>query len=92
MLTIEYHSTFKKDFKRMLNRGADGMELEAVLKLLVSEQQLPSVYRDHALSGNYQGFRECHIHPDWLLIYRIEQNRMTLVAVRTGTHSDLFSK
>ena len=92
MLTIEFHSSFKKDFKRMKKRGMDMSVLENVLQILASEQELPSICRDHALIGNYQGFRECHIHPDWLLIYRVEHERLTLVAVRTGTHSDLFSK
>ena len=65
--------------------------LESVLQMLLQGETLPIKYRDHALIGNYVGFRECHIQPDWLLIYTINNNELILTAARTGTHSDLFS-
>ncbi len=57
---------------------------------LVRQQPLPAKHRDHALSGNYRGYRECHIQPDWLLIYKIEPQKLLLTLIRTGSHSDLF--
>ena len=73
-----------------MKRGYNPKHLETVLDILCTEQTLPPKYRDHSLSGNYEGHRECHITPDWLLIYKIEQNILTLTLTRTGTHSDLF--
>lgn len=64
--------------------------LEEIIDTLLNEQPLAEKYCDHELFGNYSGFRECHIQPDWLLVYRIEKNTAILVASRTGTHSDLF--
>ncbi len=64
--------------------------MEAVLDLLCERQQLPPKYRNHTLTGNYEGHRECHITPDWLLIYKIEDDELLLSLTRTGTHSDLF--
>lgn len=90
MLRIRYEGSFKKDYKRILRRGYDARLLEAVLELLAGGEILPDKYRDHSLSGNRAGFRECHITPDWLLIYRIDKANLTLQLVRTGTHSDLF--
>ena len=90
MLKIRYSSRFKKDYKTIIKRGYDLAPLEEVLNLLVEEQPLPPRYLDHALIGNYQGHRECHITPDWLLIYKIEKDILTLTLTRTGTHSDLF--
>ena len=90
MLRIRYEGSFKKDYKRILRRGYDARLLEAVLELLAGGEILPDKYRDHSLSGNRAGFRECHITPDWLLIYRIDKANLTLQFVRTGTHSDLF--
>lgn len=90
MLNIRYSSRFKKDFKTIVKRGYDVKLLEEVLNLLVQEQILPQNYLDHALTGNYSGHRECHISPDWLLIYKIEKDILTLSLTRTGTHSDLF--
>lgn len=72
MLTIKYHSTFKKDYKRVKKRGYDIRCLETVIKLLAENQQLPPKYRDHELIGDYTGCRECHITPDWLLVYEID--------------------
>lgn len=92
MLKVEFTGQFKKDYKLAVKRGCDPKSLEAVITLLVTEQPLPDKYRDHALttSRNYKNVRECHIEPDWLLIYRIEADRLVLQLVRTGTHSDLF--
>jgi len=90
MLDIRYAAKFKKDYKAIIKRGYDPQRLQEVLELLCAEQPLPPKYRDHSLSGNYDGHRECHILSDWLLIYKIEQNILTLTLTRTGTHSDLF--
>ena len=90
MLKIRYASRFKKDYKTIVKREYDIRLLEEVLGILCSEQLLPPKYLDHALSGDYKGHRECHITPDWLLIYKIETNIVTLSLTRTGTHSDLF--
>lgn len=90
MLDIRYSTKFKKDYKTIIKRGYNPKLLEDVLLILSNEQSLPPKYRDHSLSGNYDGHRECHITPDWLLIYKIEQNILTLSLTRTGTHSDLF--
>lgn len=90
MLTIEYKTKFKKDFKKMVKRNYDIGLFEEVLKLLVNGRSLPEIYKDPAVSGNYSGYRECHILPDWLLIYMIDDDELVLVLMRTGSHSDLF--
>jgi mRNA interferase YafQ len=90
MLKIRYSSRFKKDFKIVVKRGYDVHLLEEVLNILVQENPLPQKYLDHPLASNYAGHRECHITPDWLLIYKIEKDILTLSLTRTGTHSDLF--
>ncbi len=90
MLTIKYHTLFKKDFKRIKKRGYDISRLEKVIELLANEVPLPEQFKDHNLTGNYNGFRECHIAPDWLLIYQVNNNELVLVLSRTGSHSDLF--
>ena len=90
MLTLKPTNQFRKDYKLAKKRGLDTFLLEAVIDILLVEKPLDEKYRDHALTGNYNGFRECHILPDWLLIYRVEQDELVLVAARTGTHSDLF--
>lgn len=87
---IEVTSKFKKDFKRVQKRGCNMQELKTVIDILSNGEELPEKYKDHALSGNYNGFRECHIQPDWLLIYKIEAELLILGLIRTGTHSDLF--
>lgn len=88
MLHIDITSQFRKDQKRMQKRGADMNKLREVILLLASEKALPAKYRDHALAGEWQGCRDLHIEPDWLLIYEICGN--TLGLARTGTHADLF--
>ena len=92
MLNIRYSSRFKKDYKTIVKRGYNPKLLQEVLDLLCSETPLPAKYKDHALTGNYGGHRECHISPDWLLIYKIEKDVLILTLARTGTHSDLFNK
>lgn len=90
MLKIQYQAKFKKDYKKIIKRGYNQEDFKTVINILVSGNPLPEKYKDHSLSGNYIGFRECHINPDWLLIYRIDNDILTLTLVRTGTHSDLF--
>lgn len=90
MLKLETTSQFRKDYKRIKKRGYNIALLEEVIDTLLAEQPLEAIYRDHALVGSYLGFRECHILPDWLLIYTINQDKLILTAARTGSHSDLF--
>ena len=85
-------SQFKRDYKRMKKRGLNMAELQIVLDKLCTDKPLGERHRDHALVGRYAGFRECHIRPDWLLVYAINKDRIILVASRTGTHSDLFDE
>jgi len=90
MLTIKYRRSFKKDYKLAVKRGLDISKFEKLVHLLVNEQPLDKAYKDHELAGNYKSYRECHVQPDWLLIYKIESDNLILVLSRTGTHSDLF--
>ena len=92
MLKPEFTGQFKRDYKLAVKRGCDPKALQEVITLLVKEQPLPPKYRDHALtdSRNYKGVLECHIEPDWLLIYRVVQDLLLLQLIRTGSHSDLF--
>ena len=92
MLRIEFTGQFKKDYKGALKRGCDSQELTKVISMLANEEALPEKYRDHALvnARNYKNMRECHIKPDWLLIYRVYSDRLVLELIRTGSHSDLF--
>ena len=83
---------FKKSLKLAQKRGLDISLLESVVEDLLNGFPLNEKYRDHALKGNWNGFRECHIQPDWLLIYLIEDDILTLTLVDTGTHSDLFQE
>lgn len=90
MLKIVPSNRFKRDLKLAQKRGIDLDPLRVAVNTLASGEELGKRYRDHNLIGDYIGFRECHIHPDWLLIYRIEQEELELFLFRTGTHSDLF--
>ncbi len=90
MRTIRYETTFKKDFKRIVRRGYNIKLLEKVIELLANEETLPEKYKDHSLIGDYADCRECHIAPDWLLIYKVNDDELILYLTRTGTHSDLF--
>ena len=90
MYQLQLTSQFKKDSKRMKRRGLNMKKLTDVIELLQAGKELPSANHDHSLSGAYAGFRECHIDPDWLLVYYVQADRLVLVCVRTGSHSDLF--
>ena len=90
--TVKPTTQFKKDYKRAMKRGLKIELLEKVVELLAMSEALPGKNRDHELSGNWVGHRECHIQPDWLLVYRIEDDVLVLTLARTGTHSDLFDK
>lgn len=90
MLEIFYTAKFKKGFKRLKNQGKDLSKLSEVLQMIASGTPLPESKRDHLLSGSYKNHRECHIEPDWLLIYRIEESALVLTTTRTGSHSELF--
>lgn len=90
MMILKTTTQFRRDYKQMKKRGADLSLLEDVIQTLIEEKTLDPKYRDHELSGDYKGFRECHIKPDWLLIYEISSDEIVLTATRTGTHSDLF--
>ena len=83
---------FKKDFKLAMKRSMKIELLEEVIAMLAMGETLPDKHKDHALTGNWVGHRECHNLPDWLLIYRIEDEVLVLTLARTGTHSDLFGK
>ena len=90
--TVKYTTSFKKDYKRAIKRGLKIELLEQVVALLAMGEPLPDKNRDHDLSGDWAGHRECHILPDWLLVYRIEDDVLVLTLARTGTPSDLFGK
>lgn len=90
MLDVYYQKHFKKDYAKAVKRGCKPKAFQTILDLLVHQQPLPPKHRDHALLGNYRGYRECHIQPNWLLIYKIEDQKLLLTLARTGTHSDLF--
>lgn len=90
MRVLRTTAQFRKDYKRMKKRGKDMTLLKDVINSLLNEEKLPDKNRDHALVGKYLGFRECHIEPDWLLVYEITGDSLTLVANRTGSHGDLF--
>ena len=92
MLSLKATTKFKKDYKRMKKQGKDLTLLQEVIDNLLAEKILDIKYKDHALAGNYLGFRECHIQPDWLLIYAVDHGQLILTASRTGTHSDLFDE
>lgn len=89
---IVWTAQFKKDYKLACKRNLDIELLDNVIRVLSKGEKLDDKYRDHDLSGNWEGHRECHILPDWLLVYRIENDVLVLTLVRTGTHSDLFKK
>jgi mRNA interferase YafQ len=90
MLDIFYSVAFKKEIKRVVLQGRDIAQLFFPLAILLNDQPLPPLYRDHPLKGEWIGYREFHVESDWITIYRIEEGRLTLA--RTGTHSDLFKK
>ena len=87
---IDRTSAFKRDYKKAVKRHLPIAKLQAVVALLANGEPLPPANRDHALSGNWANHRECHIAPDWLLIYQIKESVLVLELTRTGTHADLF--
>jgi len=89
---IVWTTQFKKDYKLALKRHMDIALLDDIIRILSRGEPLPGKNRDHALTGDWVGHRECHILPDWLLVYRIENDVLVLTLARTGTHSDLFGK
>ncbi len=88
MKEIHQESSFAKDLKIIKKRKYPIIKMEEVLKLLICGEKLPLKHKDHALSGNWKGFRECHISDNWLLVYRLTESKIILIA--TGTHDDLF--
>lgn len=90
MLTPVWSGRFKRDVKRAEKHGKDMDKLKATLSLLIEQKPIPASYNDHPLRGDWKGWRDLHIEPDWLLLYRIEGNDLELA--RTGTHSDLFDE
>ena len=90
MYDVVLSNRFKRDLKTAAKRGYNLSLLEQIVDCLAAGKSLPSKNRDHELTGNYSGFRECHIQPDWLLVYCIDGNDLILFLARTGTHSDLF--
>lgn len=90
LLKIVWTSRFQKDYKLAQKRHFDIDLLDEIIRKLANGEALPKKYRDHALTGNWAAFRECHVQPDWLLVYRIDSGVLVLTLSRTGTHSDLF--
>ena len=90
MYSISFTNKFKKDYKLCVKRGYDIEKLQTVITLLKETGKLPAKYKPHKLSGNYTGLWECHIKPDWLLVWLQDDNKLTLILTNTGTHSDLF--
>ena len=90
MLTIKRTAQFKKDFKRLIKQGVDIQPLMEVIEKLSREEPPDEKFRGHPLKGDRLGFRECHIKPDWLLIYLVNKGELILTLSRTGSHSDLF--
>ena len=90
MFEVVLSNRFRKDLKLAAKRGLRLNELNTIVNQLAAGQTLPERNRDHALTGDYIGFRECHIRPDWLLVYRVDGDALELFLFRTGTHTDLF--
>ena len=88
--SVKFTTVFRKDYKKAKKRRLPLEKLKEVVDLLAMGQPLPERNRDHALTGDWVGHRECHIQPDWLLIYRVEEDVLVLTMTRTGTHSELF--
>ena len=90
--TVKFTNQFKKDYKLAKKRGKRMDLINEAINILADGEALPEKYRDHSLSGNWTGHRECHIQPDWLMVYYFEDDILVLTLARMGTHSDLFSK
>lgn len=89
-MKIYYTNQFKRDYKRIKKQNKDIAKLRIVIEKLITKEPLEVKYKGHPLTGNWKGFRDCHIEPDWLLIYKSSEN--TLILERTGSHSELFKK
>ena len=87
---IRFTTQFKRDLKRAKKQGKDMESLFTVIETLANGEPLAAKYRDHDLTGNYKGCRECHVDPDWLLIYEIDNGTLVLMLYRTGSHAELF--
>jgi mRNA interferase YafQ len=90
MLKPKPSTRFKKNYQLMSRRGYNMSLVDEIIETLLEQKALPPSKRDHALGGNWEGFRECHVLPDWLLIYKVDKQELLLYLERTGTHSDLF--
>jgi len=90
MLNIYFTNKYLKDLELIKRRNLPKAELDIIVQMLANEQPLPEKYKDHSLKGEWIGYRECHIRPDWLLVYKKDMNILALILTRTGTHSDLF--
>ncbi len=90
--SVQFTNQFKKDLKLAKKQGKDLDKLFEVINILANGEKLDTKFKDHDLSGSYKGTRECHIEPDWLLIYEIDNNTLVLMLYRLGTHSELFKK
>ena len=90
MLSPIYSTSFKRDFKRAVKRGKDPEKIKQVVRILCAQTPLPPALHDHPLKGKYSGYRDCHIGPDRVLIYRVVHDQLQLICFRLGTHSDLF--
>ena len=89
-LKVVWTTKFKRDYKRAMKRGLDMSRLDEVIRTLAAGRELAVAHRDHALGGEWRGHRECHVQPDWLLIYYVDDELLVLTLTRTGTHADLF--
>jgi mRNA interferase YafQ len=87
---VSYTGVFKRQRKLLIARGYDISLLDEVVKMLADGETLPEKHRDHALQGTRKGYRDCHVRPDWILIYRVSEDTLTLLLCETGSHSDLF--
>lgn len=90
MYKIVQTNNFKKRLKKLIKNGYDFNKIKVVVDLLEKGEKLPEKYKDHPLKGNFIGYRECHIEPDWLLVYKIQNDILVLTLVTTGSHSELF--
>lgn len=91
MYKVRRTSQFKKDYKLAIKRNYDIFVLQKVVAMLQAGEPLPDKYLDHPLTGNWRGYRECHLLPDWLLVYKLENDVLLLTLTRTGSHGDIFS-
>ena len=90
MLDVYFSVKFKRDYKRIQKQGKDVDRLLSVVDTLAAQKPLERKYKDHPMTGDFIGHRECHIEPDWLLIYKVEEDALLLTLTRTGSHSELF--